>query len=370
MQKRRKFKLEILIFMVVSLVTGYANICSGEMRPVTSSDVIGRLPVGETTLCLENVFIIPAPSVGRSYILPGGYYRPTHVDEHGVYYAAPNGLLERLNGKEKQLSGGIHMPNKSGQYYSFLSLYIVLKEDDFPKLPLIDDKQKGIGSMLAFTWNGQDIKDASKTPRNELPMYGGFEKNQKQKEADELFIRDIVSKAGSREKGSEEVAKTGWTYFYKDDLSTAMKRFNQAWLLDQKNPASYWGFGVVLANKNKYQQARVMLEKAYELAPDNARLITDMAHHYSLMGRGYMIDRNSIYEGMLKKADALFLKASQLEPDYVLIYINWAVNNYYHSDYKEAWDNIAQVRKHGGEQSLNPDFLKALQDAMPDPYKK
>ena len=349
---------------------GYTNICSGAARPVMSSDVIGGGPVVETALCLENVIIVPTQFTDRRFILPGGYYRPTQVDENGVYYAAPDGLIACRDGKEYRISGGVYMPNNSGGSFSFYSMYVVLKENNVVKLPFPLDIRQEIDDMLNFTRNGRDIRVAAKTSSNELPMYGGFEKNQKQKEADELFIRDIVSKAGNRAKGSEEVAKTGWTYFYKDDLSTAMKRFNQVWLLDQKNPSSYWGFGLVLAKKNKFQQARIMLEKAYELAPDDANLITDIAHNYSLMGRGYMIDRNSIYEGMLKKADVLFLKASQIEPDYVLIYINWAVNKYYYGDFKGAWDNIAQVRKLGGEKSLNPDFLKGLQDAMPDPDKK
>ena len=77
------------------------------------------------------------------------------------------------------------------------------------------------------------------TPINELPMYGGREKTPAMREADAQFVQDSTADGTSREAASREMAQLGWQYFYRNDFSTAMKRFNQAWLLDPNDPEAY-----------------------------------------------------------------------------------------------------------------------------------
>ncbi len=48
---------------------------------------------------------------------------------------------------------------------------------------------------------------------------------------------------------SKDAAKLGWKYFYNGDPDTAMKRFNQAWMFDRKNPEAFWGFGVIMGQR-------------------------------------------------------------------------------------------------------------------------
>ncbi|HPI91893.1 MAG TPA: hypothetical protein PK350_02095 [Deltaproteobacteria bacterium] len=205
---------------------------------------------------------------------------------------------------------------------------------------------------------------------NELPMYGGIKKTSEQKDADQDYINTMVKACGSRERGAQEAAKRGWQAVYSGDLSTAMKRFNQAWLLDDKNAGAYWGFGVVLSMRGQEEQGMSMLKKAYDLAPDNARLIADLAHGYSLQGRDYLIRENKQDDALLRKADELFTKASKLEPTYGLLYANWAVAKYYHRDYKGAWKKVQRVRELGAERSLDPVIMRSLSKKMADPYKK
>ena len=50
-------------------------------------------------------------------------------------------------------------------------------------------------------------------------------------------------------KISESAAKLGWQYFYRDDLDTAMKRFNQAWMFDRDSIDALWGFGLITAKE-------------------------------------------------------------------------------------------------------------------------
>jgi len=87
-------------------------------------------------------------------------------------------------------------------------------------------------------------------PPNELPMFGGVQKNAAMLEADRKFIETTASMGMTRPQGAQESVRLGWLYFSKGDFATAMKRFNQAWLLDPDNPAVYHGFAVTLVQRD------------------------------------------------------------------------------------------------------------------------
>ena len=88
-------------------------------------------------------------------------------------------------------------------------------------------------------------------------MYGGPDhvKTPYQLEADEKFIQAITKGGQSRQLASQAVAAGGWQFFNKGDLSTSMKRFNQAWLLDPNDPEAYKGFAAVLRKQGKMKEA-------------------------------------------------------------------------------------------------------------------
>lgn len=94
---------------------------------------------------------------------------------------------------------------------------------------------------------------ACATPINERPMYGGREKTPAMREADARFIQDCIADGTNREAASREVSQLGWQYFFRNDFSTAMKRFNQDWLLDPNNPEAYWGFGLIRKKEGDYE---------------------------------------------------------------------------------------------------------------------
>ena len=87
-------------------------------------------------------------------------------------------------------------------------------------------------------------------PPNEMPMYGGVEKNAAMLKADETFIAAILAKGITRAQGSDDAVKLGWEYFRRHDIPTAMKRFNQAWLLDPGNGNAFHGFAIVLMDRD------------------------------------------------------------------------------------------------------------------------
>jgi len=82
---------------------------------------------------------------------------------------------------------------------------------------------------------------------NLIPMYGNalVDKAYKYERADEEFMTGIEKAGVPRNEASKELVLLGMDFFYRGQLQTAMKRFNQAWLIDTINPGIYFGFWLV-----------------------------------------------------------------------------------------------------------------------------
>jgi len=102
-------------------------------------------------------------------------------------------------------------------------------------------------------------------PINQIPMYDGVEKPQDLKEADEQFISEVINLSKTKENASNQLQSLGWNYLGEGDVRTAIKRFNQAWLLNPEDPGVYWGFGAVLGFRREYYSSLEMFSKALEL---------------------------------------------------------------------------------------------------------
>jgi hypothetical protein len=112
-------------------------------------------------------------------------------------------------------------------------------------------------------------------PINELPMYGERVKTPAQIRADKAFIKTATKGGKSREDAAEYFAQTGWNSFYKGDQTTAIKRFNQAWLLDPSNQHALWGFAVIAGGRNQIEEAVRFFRIAIENGPENPSLQRD-----------------------------------------------------------------------------------------------
>ena len=157
-------------------------------------------------------------------------------------------------------------------------------------------------------------------------MYGG---------ADKSHIKPDI-------KHSAEAAKLGWNYFYKGDPDTAIKRFNQAWMLDHNNVDALWGFGVVMGSRatqeeplSNINESIRCLKLAIDLAPKNGKILADLAYSYTFLG-SYLKDKGDQPTEAYNKAEKLFKDASTLEPTYPLIYSNWSVLELERGNYSEA----------------------------------
>ena len=201
--------------------------------------------------------------------------------------------------------------------------------------------------------------------RNEIPMYGGIPPNKTEAEADKTLIEWTIQKFGSREAGAENAIRLGFKYLERGDWSTAMKRFNQAWLLGGETSETAWGFAAALSYQGKFVDSEKFFLKARERDGKNARLLTDFGFMYQFWATKGRVDKQVKAE-YLDKSIELFDQASQVDPAFDRIYFNWAVSLYFKKDYSGAWNKIAEAEKLGGK-SIEQKFLKDLTKKVPRP---
>jgi tetratricopeptide (TPR) repeat protein len=108
----------------------------------------------------------------------------------------------------------------------------------------------GILSVAAVGGIDRALAETNDYPPNQRPMYGGIEKTPAMKAADEAYIKSVLAAGYTRAGASKEASKLGFQYLEKDDAASAMKRFNQAWLLDPANGEAYHGFALVLLGRD------------------------------------------------------------------------------------------------------------------------
>ena len=124
-------------------------------------------------------------------------------------------------------------------------------------------------STTAPSQSGLNSDQSSKTRIDEIPMYGGMDRTvvPEIKAGDEKFISEVTQQFGSREEASNIWVERGYKLYMEDKLGMAMHRFNQAWLLNPKNPNVFAGFGSVLHDRGKDCEAMIMEENALSLNP-------------------------------------------------------------------------------------------------------
>jgi Flp pilus assembly protein TadD len=146
---------------------------------------------------------------------------------------------------------------------------------------------------------------------NELPMYGGIAPNPAQQEANDKFIKAAVAAKGTPAAASDESVKLGFEYLLrKNDPATAMKRFNQAYLLDPQNGASYQGMAVtVLIRDHNTALADELFKRAVNSPRVNPDVFADygrfllqnrrQAEAVPVLQKGVMLDQNYVETGSL-----------------------------------------------------------------------
>jgi tetratricopeptide (TPR) repeat protein len=196
-------------------------------------------------------------------------------------------------------------------------------------------------------------------------MYGGIPPTPTEAKADQELIDYEVKKLGSREAGARDAVRLGFKYLAQSDWRTAIKRFNQAWLINGESAEVFWGFGAALSYEGKFPESEIYFQKASALTPENGRLLIDYGFMYQFWATRGTKDKTA-KQKYLDKSIELFQHGSSLEPSYERAYFDWAVSLFFKKDYSGAWEKIKQAEKLGGK-SIDAKFLKDLTGKMPKP---
>lgn len=189
---------------------------------------------------------------------------------------------------------------------------------------------------------------------NLIPMYGEVKKCPQQIQLDKDFITETEKKFKDKKTASEYYVSKGWEYFYKDELDTAMKRFNQAWLLDNQNPNVFWGFGNILGKEKEYEQSIVYLEKSAQLNPNNDKVFYCLATSY---GQLFMKKNDKKYLDITIKN---LNRAIKIEPKNGSYYAQLA-NSYVYCMQKDSLNKYIKKTDEIDPGLINPEVRKIAQ---------
>ena len=195
-----------------------------------------------------------------------------------------------------------------------------------------------------------------------LPKYGSLPKNEAQKLSDEKFIAGIDEYyKGDRKKGAEEISARGWQFLRQGNITDAIRRFNQAWLLDSSNGSALWGMATIQANTEKSTDSLKLFEEAEHSIGNDIDFSVDYAKAIGVAGAQ---TRN---DALLQDAFARFARAYEKAPQHTLNLQNWAITLFYVGNYAEAWKKIKLAEATLRRAELDSNFIAALQSKMPRP---
>ncbi len=214
-------------------------------------------------------------------------------------------------------------------------------------------------------------------PDNTKPMYGEVKKSEEYIKSDEEFIKESINKFGTIDSSINVYIDIAWKYFYHNDLNTAMKRFNQVWLLNNEFPDSYFGFAALLemqGNKTESQRfyklgiekdkTKERIQDCYQLIADCKQQLKDFNgtievykkilefnpnYVFAFKKIGYLQMQNSNFEEAL----IALTKAIELDTTDAITYSNRAFLYQTNQNYLNAIADYTKAIK------LDPNYIRA-----------
>lgn len=197
---------------------------------------------------------------------------------------------------------------------------------------------------------------------NLQPKFGSLPKNDAQKAADAKFIANIDDYyKGDRKKGALDASSRGWQLLRLGSPLDAMKRFNQAWLLDNTNGNALWGMAAIQAGSGKIDDSLKLFAEAEGFVGNDIDFAVDYAKALGVAGA------QTKNETLVRDAFARFERLHEKAPQHTLNLQNWAITLFYVGNYAEAWKIVKMAEATPRRAELDSRFLAALQAKMPRP---
>lgn len=197
-----------------------------------------------------------------------------------------------------------------------------------------------------------------------IPMYGDKLRCARLKQADADFISDANKvNGGNRQSGAFKISWNGTYYFFKGDYDTAMKRFNQAWLLTPDSSDIYWNFAILLEKQGKTDQALAMVDKTF-----NSKDASYVGEYCDVI---FLTDKSN-QNGRISKQDQFYskvqdyLKKASKPLDSSQCHFGWVLDYYLSGDYDNARKEIDLAKQQSLTQNQQS-FIDAIIKKMSDP---
>lgn len=187
-------------------------------------------------------------------------------------------------------------------------------------------------------------------PAAEIPMYGSAAKTSEAVQADERLLQETMDRGFTRDQVVRSAIDHGWAAFQAGDYGMAMRRFNQAWLLDPQDGRVFWGFAVTVeARDEDLLRANGLLAKARALLPDDAALMVESGRLLARIGR-------------MNESIDLFKQALELDPDFGAAERGLAISYAYQRDFERALFHAERAEARG--ERLPAPFMRTLREEM------
>lgn len=223
---------------------------------------------------------------------------------------------------------------------------------------------------LAVFWVSGAAAQSDGDATAKLPMYGQPEiaRSEDLKKADEALIRDATFRFGSRGAASRALSEQGWANVRKGMFEVAMRRFNEAWLLNAKNYQAFWGFGAVLSEQGKLTAAIEQLETARDLVDDPKQkvlLLCDLGTVHSVYAVRLPAEKQLDRAQHFVIANNRFAESLEIDPNNGRAWRDWAISLYEQERYSEAWLRAKRAMELRA-QPFPADFLESLKKRVPE----
>jgi tetratricopeptide (TPR) repeat protein len=140
-----------------------------------------------------------------------------------------------------------------------------------------------------------------------------------------------------------------------------MRRFNQAWLLNNSNGTTLWGMAAIQASSGKFDDSLKLFAEAEKFVGSDINFSVDYAKALGVAGVKLGDDV------LLKDAFDRFERIYQKAPQNTKNLQNWAITLFSKGRYSEAWAKVKLAEATPNKGDLDPRFLAALQSRMPRP---
>jgi len=204
--------------------------------------------------------------------------------------------------------------------------------------------------------------NAKAQDQNLLPKYGTFPKSAELKAADKVFIDGMDHDYhGDLKKASSDMALRGWQYLKSGDPDDAMRRFNQAWLLNNRNGTALWGMAAVESDRGETDESLKLFKEAEPFVGEDLNFEIDYSRSIAVAANA---NKDS---ALLNDAYKRFRKIYDKAPQNGRNLKNWAVALFNDEKYSETWAKVKLAEATPNKGSLDPQFIAALQAKMPRP---